>query len=33
MADSTQPQPISSTSNRWGIALAGVVMQVALGAV
>src|SRR6266851_3340552 len=33
MPDSTQPQPISSTSNRWGVALAGVIMQVALGAV
>src|SRR6266478_6368867 len=35
MADSTRVQPISSApgSNRWGIALAGVVMQVALGAV
>src|SRR6266576_178251 len=35
MADSTQVQPISSSagSNRWGIALAGVVMQIALGAV
>jgi len=35
MADSTRAQPISSSpgANRWGIALAGVVMQVALGAV
>src|SRR5260370_772077 len=33
MPDSTQPQPISRTSNRWGVALAGVIMQVALGAV
>ncbi len=39
MADSTRPrvvqdQPVSSAStNRWGIAAAGVVMQIALGAV
>src|SRR5258708_18751371 len=36
MADSIRVQPFSSkpqTSNRWGIAMAGVVMQIALGAV
>src|SRR5947209_18367568 len=36
MADSIRLQAISSSSrssNRWGIALAGVVMQIALGAV
>ena len=36
MADSMRVQAIgssSTSSNRWGIALAGVVMQIALGAV
>src|SRR5207248_7598396 len=36
MADSARVQPISrrpGTANRWGIALPGVIMQIALGAV